>query len=115
MPYDNYERMHLFQLKERLLADNTINCAASASKLETNSQDEERKANEPIPITKQMMKDFDKESMIMGSVSSDIGQKRKFDEMNVGAVRRPTNHDNISMTSSVVPAGELSEVEININ
>ena len=100
------------------MANNTIDF--TASKVETISQDEaieERKANEPLPITKQMIKDFDKESMVMGSVSSEVGQKRKFDEMKngVGAAKRATNHDNISMTSSVLPAGEISEVEINVN
>lgn len=118
MPYDNFEKMHLFQLKERLLANNTVNC--NASKVDTLSQggatSEERKANEPLPITKKMMKDFDKESMILGSVSSEVGQKRKFDEMMRGATSnlQPPNHDNISMTSSVMPAGEISEVEITV-
>lgn len=86
MPYDTFSFFHFRSLKNRILSDFVI-----PSKYEESKQQ--------APITTQMMKEFDNQSMAFGSVHSDLG-KRRLDQV------RP---DNISMTSSAAPVGEISQ------
>ena len=82
MPYDTFQHMHQTQLKQRILCQ---------------SQEEEQCM--PPPITQAMMRDFDNQSIVLGSVHSDLG-KRAYNQL------KP---DNVSMTSSVAPVGDISD------
>lgn len=76
MPYDCFEHMHLRQLRQCLVGHSELMNPTANPQEELKESEKLASALPQAPITQAMVREFDNQSLTLGSVHSDLGKRR---------------------------------------